>query len=101
MRAYVARAFASQLRALKGLLSRLLVEVIEGLDKNFESIDPSTGAATAREGIVLRDSKEFVERLEKLNQNLAAGVHDVEDIVELMSYDVEALYPSLHKEYII
>ena len=94
----VGRAYASPTRPLEALVNNLLVEVIgDGEREKSEK---------GMDRIILEDSRELVGDLERItqewekeNRNAYPGLW--EERVEIETWDVSALYPSLKIEYVV
>ena len=92
----VARAYNSPLKALEKLVGRLLTQLIEGLEGCRES--------SGKSRIILLNSLAYVSKIEELNiawhREIEAGKH-ASSRVEMYTFDVNAMYPSFKKAYII
>ena len=97
----IAKAFASQLKALEGLLSNLLVQILEMVDENFDGRDVITGQEVRKPGIILKNSRSFTERVEELNKMWEGDTGGKGRIIELASWDVDALFPNMQIQYVI
>ena len=110
----VGRAFASQMRGLETLLGRTLVSVLrEGEEQRVQRSGGRRGK------IILEDSRELVQELERMNQRFKAEVvkeqvaeaearqegHDApeadERVLVMVTYDVESMYPSMKHAWLV
>ena len=96
--AFCSRAFASPTRPLETFVNNLLVEVIGDGERERNK--------DGQDRIILEDSRELVGDLEKMmkvwdeeHTNPYPGLW--EERVEIETWDVSALYPSLKIQYVV
>ena len=92
----VDRGFASQMKSWERLVGTILTQVLEESEEEE--------AKQGREGIILNDSRVFVREIERINeqwrQENARG-EKWEDSVDVETWDIAAMYPSLKIAYIV
>ena len=93
----VGRAAACQMKTWEGLVGGHLGNVLEDSERE-------KAKNGRKERPTLNNSRYFVRELEDLNvkwETDATNGRDLEGIVELLTWDIAAMYPSLKREFII
>jgi hypothetical protein len=92
----VGKGAASQLKPWERFVGRALVQILEEMEeeREIEGIEP----------IVLDNSAVFVDKLEDIAKMWVGGDRQGQggdEIIEMCTLDIEAMYPALKREYII
>ena len=98
----VGRGHASPFRQLEGLIGSVLTQVLEEIENMAQSQKEDGSATHGR--IILTESKQFVQELDQINIRLQReewGRGETEYSLLLVTWDVEAMYPSLSHAFVI
>ena len=99
----VGRGHASPFRQLEGFIGSVLTQVLE--ENEDMAQDQKEGGTAAHGRIILTESKQFVQELDEVNIRLQRGEwgkgEEAEYSLLLVTWDVEAMYPSLSHDFVV